>query len=68
MGPEKGRAMGMPVDAFVDEAYKGLVSGEDTILIGGMGPRPGLSESLHTVVNTRRDAADRLAKMIRGEI
>ena len=38
MGEEQGRKFEMPLDAFTDEAYKGLVSGKDQLVIGSIGP------------------------------
>lgn len=60
-GPD-GRKMGMPVDAFVDEAYKGLVEGSDQIVIGAVGPQ----ERFDGIVNQRRAAFEDLAKFIQG--
>ncbi|KAI4124803.1 MAG: hypothetical protein LQ338_004629, partial [Usnochroma carphineum] len=39
MGPEKGRALGMPLDQFCDQAYEGLAKGEDQVIIGSAGPQ-----------------------------
>lgn len=44
MGEERGRAMGMPVDAFTEQAYNGLASGKDEVSVGGMGI-PGTPEA-----------------------
>jgi hypothetical protein len=62
MGEEKGRALGMPVDKFIDEAYKGLVSGNDQIIIGAVGPADVFNE----IVDKRREAFDNLTKMMRS--
>lgn len=67
MGPS-GRNLGMPVDQFTDEAYKGLVEGHDHIVVGGVGP-PGLitEEEFLEVVGRRQNLfkrlADRMAQM-----
>ncbi|KAI4187644.1 MAG: hypothetical protein L6R41_002669 [Letrouitia leprolyta] len=61
VGKERGRAMGMPLDQFCDQAYDGLAKGQDQVVIGSIGP----SENFMDVVNKRRGAFDFLAKMIR---
>jgi len=60
---EKGRAFGMPVNEFVEEAYAGLVSGSDQIIIG-TGPAP--KEIFNDLVDKRRTATENLAKMTRA--
>ncbi|KAL8798811.1 MAG: hypothetical protein Q9182_006355 [Xanthomendoza sp. 2 TL-2023] len=62
MGPEKGRALGMPLDAFCDQAYDGLAKGQDQVIIGSVGPQSDFLD----IVNKRRGAFDFLAKMIRS--
>ncbi|KAL8683763.1 MAG: hypothetical protein Q9186_000249 [Xanthomendoza sp. 1 TL-2023] len=62
MGPEKGRALGMPLDAFCDLAYDGLAKGQDQVIIGSIGPEDEFLE----IVNKRRGAFEFLAKMIRS--
>lgn len=63
MGPEAGRQLGMPVDAYVDQTYKGLASGSDQIIVGAIGP----ADTFNEIVDKRRDAFQNLAKMMRGE-
>ena len=58
-----GRQLGMPVHAFVDEAYKGLVSGSDQVVIGSIGP----ADTFNEIIDKRRNAFQNLAKMMRGE-
>lgn len=67
MGDEQGPKMGMPVEEFTDQAFKGLTSGQDHIVIGsiGLGPSPA-AEAFHEVVAKRNFAFERLAEMIRG--
>ncbi|KAI4243562.1 MAG: hypothetical protein L6R40_003385 [Gallowayella cf. fulva] len=62
MGPERGRAMGMPLGQFCDLAYDGLAKGQDQVIIGSIGP----PDDFMDVVNKRRGAFDFLAKMIRS--
>lgn len=62
MGEEKGRAMGMPVDKFVDATYNGLVTGRDQIVIGAVGPADAFNE----IVDKRRTAFENLANLMRG--
>ena len=58
-----GRQFGMPVRAFVDEAFEGLTAGSDQIIIGSIGP----ADAFHEIVDKRRAAFENLAKMIRKE-
>ena len=60
---EQGRQLGMPVDAFTDEAYKGLASGSDQVVIGSIGP----ADTFNEIVDKRRTAFENLSKMMRGE-
>ena len=53
----------MPIDAFTEEAYQGLASGSDQVIIGSVGP----AEDFHKIINLRRTAFENLAKMMRGE-
>lgn len=62
MGPGTGRELGMPVGAYVDETYKGLVSGSDQIVVGSIGP----ADTFNEIVDKRRNAFENLAKMMRG--
>lgn len=62
MGKEKGRSIGMPVDKFIDEAYTGLVSGNDQIIIGAIGP----ADVFNDIVDKRREAFDNLTKIMRS--
>ena len=60
---EQGRQLGMPVDAFTDEAYKALASGSDQVVIGSIGP----ADTFNEIVDKRRTAFENLSKMMRGE-
>ncbi|KAL8675025.1 MAG: hypothetical protein Q9168_000620 [Polycauliona sp. 1 TL-2023] len=62
MGQEKGRAMGMPLDQYCDQAYDGLAEGQDQVVIGSIGPKDDFMD----IVNKRRSAFDVLAGMIRS--
>ncbi|KAL8749058.1 MAG: hypothetical protein Q9184_006954 [Pyrenodesmia sp. 2 TL-2023] len=61
MGEDKGRALGMPLETFTDEAYKGLEAGKDQIVIGSIGP----PEVFHDIVDKRRGAAESLHAMMK---
>lgn len=61
MGEDKGRALGMPLGAFTDEAYKGLEAGKDQIVIGSIGP----PEVFNDIVDKRRAAAEKLHAMMK---
>lgn len=63
MENNSGRQLGMPVQAFVDEAFKGMASGSDQVVIGSIGP----AETFNEIVDKRRTAFQNLAKMMRGE-
>lgn len=61
MGEERGRALGMPVDVFTDQAYKGLCTGEPEVHVGVLG-QPGTPESEQLtswlrVINEKKIAA-----------
>ena len=62
-GEEAGRAMGMPLDKFTDEAYQGLASGKEAVFVGGIGP----GRTFHEAVEKRDEVFMWLAKMMRGE-
>ncbi|MCJ1240406.1 hypothetical protein MMC14_008408 [Varicellaria rhodocarpa] len=62
MGEEKGRALGMPLDKFCNEAYDGLNSGKDQVIIGSIGP----PEKFNDIVDKRRGTFEFLAKMMRS--
>ncbi|KAH9211848.1 oxidoreductase [Leptodontidium sp. 2 PMI_412] len=59
--PEIGRKMGMPLEAFTEEAYAGLAEGSDQIIIGGPEPR----ETYLEIVQKRRGMMEGLAAMMR---
>ena len=63
MDPERGRQLGMPLQDFVDETYKGLVSGSDQVIVESIGP----AETFHDIVNKRRSTFENLSKWMRGE-
>lgn len=63
MENNSGRQLGMPLQAFVDEAFKGLASGSDQVVIGSIGP----AETFNEIIDKRRSAFQNLAKMMRGE-
>lgn len=62
MGLETGRNLGMPLDVFTEQAYKGLAEGKDQIVIGSIGP----SETFNDIIDKRRTAFANLSKMMRG--
>lgn len=69
MGEEVGRKVGMPLDAFTEEAFKALSSGNDQIIIGNLGPGAGIipREEFNALVDKRRSTFTSLAKLMRGE-
>ena len=72
MDPERGRQFGMPVQDFVDETYKGLVSGKDQVIVQSVGPAETFNEivpveTFNEIVNKRRSTFQNLSKWMRGE-
>lgn len=61
MGEDNGRALGMPLDAFTDEAYRGLEAGKDQIVVGAI----GAPEVFRDIVDKRRGAAEKLHVMVK---
>lgn len=64
MGAEAGRALGMPVEQFTQEAYLELVRGKENIVIGGVGG--STKEQFLEIVERRKGAFERLGKLLRG--
>ena len=64
MGVEIGRQLGMPLAAFVDEAYAELASGKEQIFVGTVLVP---AETFHEIVDNRVTLFNGLAKMMRGE-
>ena len=62
MGAETGRELGMPVDAFIEEAYTALQRGEDQIVIGAV----GAADDFHAIIDKRRVGAEKLYEMIKA--
>jgi hypothetical protein len=69
MGEEAGREIGIPLDAFTEEAFKELSSENDQIIIGNLGPGAGIipREEFTALVDKRRSTFTALAKLMRGE-
>lgn len=51
----------MPLDAFTEEAYNGLVSGKDQVIVG---TGPGFS--FQELADNKRSAFNSLTKVMRG--
>ena len=62
MGEEKGRAIGMPLPQFTDEAHKRLLEDKDQIIVGAIGP----AETFHEIIDKRREAFNNLAGFMRS--
>ena len=56
MEKNSGRQLGIPVQALVDEAFKGLASGSDQVVIGSIGP----AEAFNEIIDKRRSAFQNL--------
>ena len=62
MGEERGRALGMSLEKFCNEAYDGLAKGQDQVVIGSIGPK----DKFMDVVAKRRQIFEFLAKLMRS--
>jgi hypothetical protein len=63
MGEERGRAFGMPVAQFVEEAWTGLSGGELDVYIGQVGG--STKEQFLEIVGKRDGAFERLTGLMR---
>jgi hypothetical protein len=65
---DHGRKLGMPLDVFTDQAYAGLISGKDQVVIGTVGPsipsNPITEEKLNEIIDKRRWAFDTLCDFL----
>lgn len=50
----------MPVDAYVNEAYKGLASGKEEVITGSIGP----ADTFNEIVEKRKTQHENFAKMV----
>ena len=66
MGHEKGRALGMPVQDFVDIAYKELSGDKDFIVVGSIATEP--REVYMDLVEQRRRIFDKLSKAMLSQM
>ncbi|KAB8239047.1 oxidoreductase, short-chain dehydrogenase/reductase family [Aspergillus alliaceus] len=55
--------LGMPLDNFADLAFKGLLAGQDHIVIGSIGP----AERFNAIVDQRRAASEDLAETMSAQ-
>jgi hypothetical protein len=62
MGEGVGRNVGMPLDAFIEEAYNGLAAGNDTTFVGSPGP----AEIFHDVIEKRMSLFKGLSEVLRN--
>lgn len=58
--------MGMPLPAYVEEVWKGLISGKDQVYLGA--PAGTSVDAFNDIVEKRRTAFENLAKVMRGAI
>ena len=59
---ERGRAMGMPVSEFTDQAFKGLVAGDEVVCIGHVVAVDG--PTYHGFVAARKNIFDKLSDIL----
>lgn len=64
MGPEAGRKIGMPVDQFVEETWRGLKEGKKDVYVGSIGG--STKEQFMEIVDRRAEATDRLTELLLG--
>lgn len=62
MGESAGRALGMPLKEFTEEAYKRLASGEQQVIIGAIGD----PTRFNSVVDKRVETFEWLASVMRA--
>ncbi|KAK4041539.1 hypothetical protein C8A01DRAFT_14718 [Parachaetomium inaequale] len=58
MGPEIGRAMGMPVSEFTDKAWAQLAAGNELVIVGSMGPEERFLEMVRMREKAFEDLSD----------
>ncbi|KAL8953113.1 MAG: hypothetical protein Q9222_000996 [Ikaeria aurantiellina] len=61
---DMGRQMGMPLDAFTNEAYAALESGKDQIIIGSIGDAGAFNE----MVDKRRIATEKFHELLKSRM
>ncbi|KAL8709218.1 MAG: hypothetical protein Q9220_005960 [cf. Caloplaca sp. 1 TL-2023] len=61
---DRGRSMGMPLDAFTNEAYASLASGKDQIIIGAIGDAGTFNE----MVDKRRAATEKFHDFLQSQM
>lgn len=52
----------MPLAAFTEQAYQGIASGKDQIIVGAIGP----ADIFNEIIDKRRTAFENLAKLVRA--
>ena len=62
MGPETGRAMGMPVAEFTEKAWAQLAAGNELVIVGSIGPEEPFLE----MVKQRTKTFENLSDMMLG--
>lgn len=61
MGEDKGRALGMPLVDFTNEAMAGLFRGQEQIYVGSIGPQ----DQFDSIVETRQQAFQGFTRFFR---
>nr|XP_036589881.1 short-chain dehydrogenase reductase family [Colletotrichum truncatum]KAF6801886.1 short-chain dehydrogenase reductase family [Colletotrichum truncatum] len=60
MGKERGRAIGMPVQSFVEEAFEQFLAGAEDVIVGSVGPE----EQYLSLFKSRKEQADDFANLL----
>lgn len=59
MGTERGRALGMPLAEFTEQAYAGLASGKEEIVVGSL--HAVTEENVQVLLDQRKMMFDKLS-------
>ena len=62
MGVEKGRQLGMPLAEFTDQAWAGLINGDDEVFVGCIPPK----ERFFSIAHQRRAACEDLGQQLKS--
>ena len=62
MGVEKGRQLGMPLEEFTDQAWAGLINGDDEVFVWCIPPK----ERLFSIAHQRRAASEALGQQLKN--
>ena len=64
MGPDKGRAFGMPADEFAERTYAKLITGTEQVIIGTIGEE----KTYMSLIDTRMGLFEGLCGLMRTSV